>query len=67
MGWGFWAFPFAMLLLAWTFVRNPREHFGLRVTAALLIAPLFGTIVHLMVCRVGVHGADVRRDHRPAL
>ena len=52
MGWGFWAFPFAMLLLAWIFVRNPREHFGLRVTAALLIAPLFGTIVHLMVCRV---------------
>ena len=52
MGWGFWAFPFAMLLLAWTFVRNPRERFGLRVTAALLIAPLFGTIVHLMVCRV---------------
>ena len=52
MGWGFWAFPFAMLLLAWVFVRNPREHFGLRVTAALLIAPLFGTIVHLMVCRV---------------
>ena len=41
MGWGFWAFPFAMLLLAWTFVRNPRERFGLRVTAALLIAPLF--------------------------
>ena len=52
MGWGFWAFPFAMLLLAWTFVRNPRERFGLRVTASLLIAPLFGTIVHLMVCRV---------------
>ena len=52
MGWGFWAFPLAMLLLAWIFVRNPREHFGLRVTAALLIAPLFGTIVHLMVCRV---------------
>ncbi len=52
MGWGFWAFPFAMLLLAWIFVRNPREHFGLRVTAALLIAPLFGTIVHLMICRV---------------
>ena len=52
MGWGFWAFPFAMLLLAWVFVRNPREHFGLRVTAALLIAPLFGMIVHLMVCRV---------------
>lgn len=52
MGWGFWTFPFAMLLLAWIFVRNPREHFGLRVTAALLIAPLFGTIVHLMVCRV---------------
>ena len=52
MGWGFWAFPFAMLLLAWTFVRNPERHFGLRVTAALLIAPLFGTIVHLMVCRV---------------
>ena len=52
MGWGFWAFPFAMLLLAWVFVRNPRKHFGLRVTAALLIAPLFGTIVHLMVCRV---------------
>ena len=52
MGWGFWTFPFAMLLLAWTFVRNPRERFGLRVTAALLIAPLFGTIVHLMVCRV---------------
>lgn len=52
MGWGFWAFPFAMLLLAWIFVRNPREHFGLRVTSALLIAPLFGTIVHLMVCRV---------------
>ena len=52
MGWGFWAFPFAMLLLAWVFVCNPRKHFGLRVTAALLIAPLFGTIVHLMVCRV---------------
>ena len=52
MGWGFWAFPFAMLLLAWVFVRNPERHFGLRVTAALLIAPLFGTIVHLMVCRV---------------
>ena len=52
MGWGFWAFPFAMLLLAWIFVRNPRKHFGLRVTAALLIAPLFGTIVHLMLCRV---------------
>lgn len=52
MGWGFWAFPFAMLLLAWIFVRNPHEHFGLRVTAALLIAPLFGTIVHLMLCRV---------------
>lgn len=52
MGWGFWAFPFAMLLLAWTFVRNPERHFGLRVTASLLIAPLFGTIVHLMVCRV---------------
>lgn len=52
MGWGFWAFPFAMLLLAWVFVRNPHRHFGLRVTAALLIAPLFGTIVHLMVCRV---------------
>ena len=52
MGWGFWAFPFAMLLLAWVFVRNPERHFGLRVTAALLIAPLFGTIVHLMLCRV---------------
>ena len=52
MGWGFWAFPFAMLLLAWTFVRNPERHFCLRVTASLLIAPLFGTIVHLMVCRV---------------
>ena len=52
MGWGFWAFPFAMLLLAGVFVRNPERHFGLRVTAALLIAPLFGTIVHLMVCRV---------------
>lgn len=52
MGWGFWAFPFAMLLLAWIFVRNPERHFGLRVTAALLIAPLFGTIVHLMLCRV---------------
>ena len=52
MGWGFWAFPFAMLLLAWVFVRNPERHFCLRVTASLLIAPLFGTIVHLMVCRV---------------
>ena len=52
MGWGFWAFPFAMLLLAWIFVRNPSRHFGLRVTAALLIAPLFGMIVHLMLCRV---------------
>lgn len=52
MGWGYWAFPFAMLLLAWVFVRNPERHFGLRVTASLLIAPLFGTIVHLMVCRV---------------
>ena len=52
MGWGYWAFPFAMLLLAWAFVRNPERHFGLRVTASLLIAPLFGTIVHLMVCRV---------------
>mgnify|MGYP002544262667 CR=1 FL=1 len=52
MGWGFWAFPFAMLLLAWVFVRNPERHFGLRVTAALLIAPLFGMIVHLMLCRV---------------
>ena len=52
MGWGFWVFPFAMLLLAWVFVRNPQKHFGLRVTAALLIAPLFGTIVHLMLCRV---------------
>ena len=52
MGWGYWAFPFAMLLLAWVFVRNPERHFGLRVTAALLIAPLFGTIVHLMLCRV---------------
>ena len=52
MGWGFWAFPFAMLLLAWVFVRNPERHFGLRVTAALLIAPLFGTTVHLMLCRV---------------
>ena len=52
MGWGYWAFPFAMLLLAWVFVCNPERHFGLRVTASLLIAPLFGTIVHLMVCRV---------------
>ena len=52
MGWGYWAFPFAMLLLAWVFVRNPERHFCLRVTASLLIAPLFGTIVHLMVCRV---------------
>ena len=52
MGWGYWAFPFAVLLLAWVFVRNPERHFGLRVTASLLIAPLFGTIVHLMVCRV---------------
>ena len=52
MGWGYWAFPFAMLLLAWVFVRNPERHFGLRVTASLLIAPLFGTIVHLMACRV---------------
>ena len=33
MGWGFWAFPFAMLLLAWVFVRNPERHFCLRVTA----------------------------------
>ena len=27
MGWGFWTFPFAMLLLAWVFVRNPERHF----------------------------------------
>lgn len=67
MGWGYWAFPFAMLLLAWVFVRNPERHFGLRVTASLLIAPLFGTIVHLMVAACRSRRRPFRRDRRAAL
>ena len=62
MGWGFWAFPFAMLLLAWTFVRNPRERDGGAADRAAVRHDRAPDGLPR-----GVHGADVRRDRRPAL
>lgn len=67
MGWGYWAFPFAVLLLAWVFVRNP---------GAALRPARDGVAADRAVVRYdraphglprAVHGADVRRDRRSAL
>lgn len=51
IGGGFWLFPFSLLLFAWALVSRSREHAVLRMVSALLLPVLFGTLLHLILCR----------------
>lgn len=57
-GYGFWLFPFALLLIAWAIVDKRRERAVLRMVAAALLPLLFGTLLHLILCRDAFTTAD---------
>lgn len=52
IGWGFWVFPPALLLCAWTLGFHRGRPVAFRVTAALLLPLLFGAMAHLLFCRL---------------
>ena len=58
IGYGFWLFPFALLLLAWTLVGKNRRRIVLRIVSILLLPLLFGTLLHLILCRSAFTTAD---------
>ena len=58
IGYGFWLFPFALLLLAWTLVSKNRRRIVLRIVSILLLPLLFGTLLHLILCRSAFTTAD---------
>ncbi len=60
IGYGFWLFPFALALLAWTLVSRRHERFVLRIVSALLLPLLFGALLHLMLCHDAFTTADFR-------
>lgn len=57
-GYGFWLFPFALLLIAWAIVDKRRERAVLRIIAAALLPLLFGTLLHLILCHDAFTTAD---------
>ena len=58
IGYGFWMFPFALLLFAWPLVSRNREHVVLRMASSLLLPLLLGTFLHLILCRSAFTTAD---------
>lgn len=58
IGYGFWLFPFALLLFAWPLVSRNRERAVLRMVSSLLLPVLLGAFLHLILCRAAFTTAD---------
>lgn len=58
VGYGFWVFPFALLLFAWQLVSRNRERIALRMVSTLLLPLLLGTFLHLILCHTAFTTAD---------
>ena len=59
IGYGYWAFPFAMALLAWILVARNRESVAFRIASAILLPILMGGFLHLILCKVNFTEGDV--------
>ncbi len=59
IGYGYWAFPFAMALLAWVLVARNRESVAFRIVSAILLPILMGGFLHLILCKVNFTEGDV--------